>query len=57
MFTHDDEYRDPNGLPNIEAVQRGVNDLKAFSVIKTDIDVNKYVNLSLEKEAARLKQQ
>jgi sulfonate transport system substrate-binding protein len=52
MFTSDDEYRDPNGIPNVEAVQRGINELKAFSVLKTGLDIKDHVDLSLAKEAA-----
>ena len=55
-FTKRDTYRDPNGLVNVKMLQSNVNDVKELGFIKKDIDVAKYVDLSMVKEgAARLK--
>jgi sulfonate transport system substrate-binding protein len=55
-FTKRDTYRDPNGLPNLKILQANVAAVKNLGIVKTDLDVNKYADLSLVKEgAARLK--
>jgi NitT/TauT family transport system substrate-binding protein len=55
-FTKTDAFRDPNGLPNLPMLQSNVNAVKALGIVKTDLDVTKYADLSLVKEAAlRLK--
>jgi NitT/TauT family transport system substrate-binding protein len=56
IFTKKDFYRDPNGLVDLEALQRNVNTMKEIGVIKEGMDVKQYADLSLVKEAAaRLK--
>jgi NitT/TauT family transport system substrate-binding protein len=47
-----DYYRSPNGLPNIQALQANVDEQKQLGFLNTDIDVGKYTDLSLVKEAA-----
>ncbi len=55
-FTKRDTYRDPDGLVNAKMLQSNVNEVKTLGFIKTDLDVSKYLDLSLVKEgAARLK--
>ncbi|HUZ75294.1 MAG TPA: ABC transporter substrate-binding protein [Stellaceae bacterium] len=55
-FTKQDTYRDPDGLPNLAMLQRNVNTVKELGFIKTDLDMSKYLDLSMIKEgAARLK--
>lgn len=55
-FTHRDDYRDPNGLPNLQALQRTLNNMVRLGFLKKKIDVQKYADLSLVKEAAPGKQ-
>ena len=51
-----DYYRDPNGVPNLDAIQRAVNMQRDLGYSKDVIDVQKYTDLSLIREAAaRLK--
>jgi sulfonate transport system substrate-binding protein len=51
-----DYYRDPNGEPNTEAIQRSIVVQRDLGYAKDVIDVKKYTDLSLIKEAAaRLK--
>jgi sulfonate transport system substrate-binding protein len=51
-----DYYRDPNGIPNLDAVQANINLAHDLGFIKGTVDVKKYTDLSLIKEAAaRLK--
>jgi sulfonate transport system substrate-binding protein len=53
LFTKQDEYRDPNLLPNMEALQRNLDATRDLGFVKNKIDVNKYADLSLVKEAAK----
>jgi NitT/TauT family transport system substrate-binding protein len=56
VFTKDDCYRDPNMVPDIAALQRNVDMTADLGFVKGKIDINKYVDLSIVKEAAaRLK--
>lgn len=52
-FNHEDFYRDPNGLPNVKALQTDVNAAETLGVIKQRLDVSKYLDLSYMREAAR----
>ena len=56
MFTSGDEYRDPNGMPNMQGLQKSIDVLAEFGLIKTGLDISKYTDFSLVKEAtARIK--
>src|SRR5262245_16880487 len=56
LFTNKDSYRDPNGLPNLAAMQSNINLQKELGFIKSGVDVAKYADLSVVKEAGtRLK--
>jgi sulfonate transport system substrate-binding protein len=56
VFTRDDWYRNPDGLPDLEALQKNVDAQKELGFIKADFDVKKSADLSLVREAAaRLK--
>jgi NitT/TauT family transport system substrate-binding protein len=56
IFTHDDLYRDPNGLPDLDALQRTFGIERDAGLLKEDIDAKAYADLSLIREAAaRLK--
>ncbi len=52
LFTHTDNYRDPNGMPDLAALQKNVTGTYEQGFLKADLDVSKYADLSLIKEAA-----
>jgi len=57
VFTKTDDYRDPNLLPDLAALQRNVDMTKALGYAQASFDVKAYSDLSMVKEAAaRLKQ-
>ena len=53
LFTKQDYYRDPNGMPDLEALQRNVNVVADMGFIKSSIDVKKFADLSIVQEAAQ----
>jgi sulfonate transport system substrate-binding protein len=56
LFTKQDYFRDPNMLPDLDALQANVKLAKELGVIRADMDVKKYADLSIIREAAaRLK--
>jgi len=56
LFTKGDYYRDPNGIPNITALQSNIDTQHRLGFLKTDFDVRKYIDLDIVKAAAaRLK--
>jgi sulfonate transport system substrate-binding protein len=56
VFTERDYYRDPNMLPELSALQKNVDLVKDLGLFKDDVDVSKYADLSILREAiARLK--
>jgi NitT/TauT family transport system substrate-binding protein len=56
LFTKDDYYRDPNMIPDLAALQKNVDMTAELGFVKGKIDVSKYADLSIVKEAAgRLK--
>jgi len=48
-----DFYHDPNGKPDLDALQSNINEQKALGFLKEDFDVKKYADLSLVAEAAK----
>src|SRR3984885_3419166 len=52
-FGERDQYRDPNGMPNIAALQNNLQLQKQVGFLKDDIDVKKYSDLSMVTEAAK----
>lgn len=52
-FTGRDQYRDPNGTPNLAALQNNLRQQKDVGLLKGDIDVRKYSDLSMIEEAAK----
>ncbi len=56
FFTHDDFYRDPDGVPDLKAGQKEIDDSVRLGILKEGIELSPaYVDLSLIKEAkARL---
>lgn len=56
LFTKQDNYRNPNMLPDLDALQHNVDTVRDLGFIKKPIDIKKHADLSLVKEAAaRLK--
>lgn len=53
LFTDQDTYRDPNLIPNVEALQRNIDTTRDLGFVKKPIDIKKYVDLSLVQEAAK----
>jgi NitT/TauT family transport system substrate-binding protein len=56
LFTQKDYYRDRDMLPNLEALQKNLDMTTDLGFVKGKVDVAKYTDLSIVKEAAaRLK--
>jgi len=53
VFTKQDYYRDPNALPNLEALQANVDLQHKLGFLRSPLDVKKYADLSIATEAAR----
>ncbi|HVZ54288.1 MAG TPA: ABC transporter substrate-binding protein [Pseudolabrys sp.] len=53
LFGKSDTYRDPNLIPNLEALQRNVDATRALGFVKKPIDIKQYADLSLVQEAAK----
>jgi NitT/TauT family transport system substrate-binding protein len=53
VFTDKDNYRDPNMVPDLAALQRNVDLTHDLGFVKASFDVKKYADLSLVEEAAR----
>jgi NitT/TauT family transport system substrate-binding protein len=53
LFTKADNYRDPNGLTDIDAVSRNIHTQRELGLIKADLDAHQYDSLDLIKEAAK----
>jgi NitT/TauT family transport system substrate-binding protein len=53
LFTHEDYYRDPNGLPDLAALQANVDLQHRLGFLRAPLEVKKYADLSLVKEAAQ----
>ncbi len=54
LLTGQDIYRDPNAMPNVEALQRNVDLLRELGFLKDRFDVRRHADLSLV-EAARVR--
>jgi ABC-type nitrate/sulfonate/bicarbonate transport system substrate-binding protein len=52
LFTKKDYYRDPDDLPNLDALQKNFDTQHALGFLKKPIDAAHYADLSLVKEAA-----
>ena len=52
LFTRQDYYRDPDGLPDLLALQRNVDAAADLGVFKPGLVVNSYADLSIVREAA-----
>jgi sulfonate transport system substrate-binding protein len=52
-FTKQDNYRDPNMMPDLAALQRNVDLTHDLGFIKASFEVNKFADLSIVEEAAK----
>ena len=48
-----DYYRDPNAVPDIDALQANIRTQVKFGFLKSDLDIRQYTDLSLIEEAAK----
>jgi NitT/TauT family transport system substrate-binding protein len=53
VFTKEDNYRDPNMLPDMAALQRNVDLTRDLGFVKASFDVNKFADLSVVQDAAK----
>jgi NitT/TauT family transport system substrate-binding protein len=53
LFTKNDIYRDPNGQPDLAALQRNIATAHELGFVPADLDPKKYADLSLVDEAAK----
>ncbi len=51
LFTKSDDYHAPDVRPNIEAMQKNLDIQRKLGLLKTDIDVKAYADLSMVDEA------
>ena len=57
LFTKQDTYRDPDLVPNLDALQKNIDETQNLGFIKNKIDIQKYADLSLVRDAkARLEE-
>lgn len=52
-FTGRDQYRDRNGMPNLDALHSNFQKQKEVGFLKDNIDVKKYSDVSMVQEAAK----
>ncbi len=52
-FGSRDQFRDPSCIPNLKALQSNLQQQKEVGLLKGDIDVRKYSDLSMVEEAAK----
>jgi NitT/TauT family transport system substrate-binding protein len=53
VFTKRDYFRGPDGAPDLKAVDADLKMEKALGLLKTDIDVAKYADLSIAADAVK----
>jgi sulfonate transport system substrate-binding protein len=53
VFTKTDTYRDPNMLPDLDALQKNIDLTKELGYAQASFDVKKYSDLSMVEEAAQ----
>jgi sulfonate transport system substrate-binding protein len=53
LFTKQDYYRNPDMLPNLDALQSNVQMTKDLGFVKADMDIKKYSDLTVVQEAAK----
>lgn len=53
LFTKEDYFRDPDGMPNLASLQANIDTQKQLGFLKADLSATKYSDLSLVAEAAK----
>lgn len=53
VFTKQDYYRDPNGLPDLDALQHNMETQRELGLLTTEIDVKSHADLSIVAAAAK----
>ncbi len=53
VFTNKDNYRSPDMMPDLTALQRNVDLMKELGFVQTGLDVKKHADLSVVQEAAK----
>ena len=53
VFTKQDNYRDPNMVPDLKALQANVDTMKDLGFVKARVDVATHADLSIVQEAAK----
>jgi sulfonate transport system substrate-binding protein len=53
VFTKNDVYRDPNMMPDLDALQKNVDTTRDLGFVKASLDVKAHSDLSLVEEAAK----
>jgi sulfonate transport system substrate-binding protein len=53
LFTDKDHFRDPNGIPNLDAVQANIDLMAQMGFLKASIPVKNYADLSLVRDAGK----
>lgn len=53
LFTKGDDYRDRSGVPDLAALQRNLDTEQRLGLLKEKIEIRKYADLGLVKEAGR----
>ena len=53
LFTKSDYYRDPDMIPDLDALQRNVDMTRDLGFVKSSLDIKKYTDLTLVEEAAK----
>jgi NitT/TauT family transport system substrate-binding protein len=53
LFTSGDDFRDPNMVPNLDALQRNADVMQDLGFVKQKVDIKAHADLSLVEEAAK----
>jgi sulfonate transport system substrate-binding protein len=53
LFTDKDYYRDPNMIPDLDALQKNLDMTKDLGFVRASLDIRKYTDLSITEEAAK----
>jgi sulfonate transport system substrate-binding protein len=53
LFTEKDYYRDPNMIPDLNALQKNLDMTKDLGFVRASLDIKKYTDLSITEEAAK----
>jgi hypothetical protein len=53
LFNNKDHYRDPNGMPDLDALQKSMQITKNLGFLKLDVDVKNFADLRMIEEASK----